>query len=349
MSADATARARSGARRVLIPTRIAPPPFPGALRTLAVKELGGETMGTSWSVKLALPPGTDLAPLKSGIEMVLTRIIEEMSPWEPGSHISRFNAASADTWHRLPDGFFKVLSAALDWAARSGGAYDPTIGAAVNLWGFGPDPSRDTLPDRRAVERARERGGWQRVALDRTTRSACQPGGVVLDLSSIAKGFAVDEVTRYLRSRGIGNLLVEIGGELRGEGLKPDGSPWWIALEQPRGARGAAAFPETLLALANLSVATSGDERRYFDAAGGRYAHTLDPATGAPVTHDLVSVTVAAEDCMTADAAATALTVLGPDRGLAFAAEHRLAARFVRLSGARLTEHLSPEMAAMLE
>lgn len=346
---SATAQAKPDERRVLIPTRIAPPPFPAALRTLAVRELGGATMGTSWSARLAIPPGSDLTPLKRGIEAVLARVIDEMSPWQPGSHISRFNAASADTWHRLPDGFFKVLSAALDWAGRTGGAYDPTIGAAVNLWGFGPDPSRDTIPDGRAIDRARERGGWQRLELDRATRSARQPGGVLLDLSSIAKGFAVDEVARHLRSQGIDNLLVEIGGELRGEGLKPDGTPWWIALEQPRGARPADTLPETLLALAGLSVATSGDERRYFDAAGRRYAHTLDPATGAPVTHDLVSVTVCAEDCMTADAAATALTVLGPDRGPAFAAAHRLAARFVRLSDARLTEHLSPEMAAMLD
>jgi thiamine biosynthesis lipoprotein len=333
------------ARRVLIPTRIAPPPFLGALRTLAVKALGGETMGTTWSVRIAVVPGTDLAPLKRGIEAVLARVIDEMSPWEPGSHITRFNTASAGTWHPLPEGFFKVLSAALAWAARTGGAYDPTVGAAVNLWGFGPAPARGTVPDRRSIDDARERGGWRRLALDGPRRSAFQPGGLLLDLSSIAKGFAVDEVVRFLLGQGIGNLLVEIGGELRGEGLKPDGTPWWVALEKPRDG----ALPDTVLALTGLSVATSGDERRYFDRDGRRYAHTLDPATGAPVTHDLVSVTVAADDCMTADAAATALTVLGPARGQAFAAEQGIAARFVRYDGTRLVEHLSPAMAAMLD
>lgn len=349
MSDNATAQAKSDERRVLIPERIAPPPFPGALRTLTVKELGGATMGTSWSAKLAVPPGTDLAPLKSGLEAVLARVIDEMSPWEPGSHISRFNAAPAGTWHQLPHGFFTVLSAALDWAERTGGAYDPTIGASVNLWGFGPQPSRGAVPDPQSIDRARAHGGWHRIVLDRKNRSAYQPGGVLLDLSSIAKGFAVDKVARLLRSQGIGNLLIEIGGELRGEGLKPDGTPWWVALERPRSARHADALPETLLALTGLSVATSGDEQRYFDDAGRRYAHTLDPATGVPVMHDLVSVTVAAADCMTADAAATALTVLGPERGADFAAEHRVAARFVRLNAAGLTEHLSPAMAAMLD
>ncbi len=347
MSRNAPVRAMTDERRVLIPTRITPPPFFGALRTLIVKALGGETMGTTWSATLALVPGTDLAPLQRGIEAVLARIIDEMSPWEPGSHITRFNTAPPGTRHPLPDGFFKVLSAGLGWAERTGGAYDPTIGAAVDLWGFGPAPARGGVPDQASLDRARGLAGWQRLALDVESRSVMQPGGVRLDLSSIAKGFAVDEVARFLRGQGVANLLVEIGGELRGEGLKPDGTPWWVALERPRGARGADALPETLLALTGLSVATSGDERRYFDAVGRRYAHTLDPATGAPVTHDLVSVTVVAETCMTADAAATALTVLGPEAGPAFAAEHRIAARFVRLEEGRLIEHMSPEMAAM--
>lgn len=351
MSASGRAvAARPDARRVLIPVRITPPPPLGLLRTLTVKELGGETMGTTWSAKLAVPAGTDLPPLERGIETVLARVIDEMSPWEPASHISRFNAGPAGSWHRLPDGFFKVLSAALRWAERTGGAYDPTIGAAVNLWGFGPEPARGTLPDNDAVSRARERGGWQRVILDRKTQSALQPGGLLLDLSSIAKGFAVDEVARFLMSQGIANLLVEIGGELRGEGLKPDGSPWWVAFETPRGTHSVTrALPETILALAGLSVATSGDERRYVDVGGRRYAHTLDPATGAPVAHDLVSVTVAAEDAMTADALATALTVLGPEAGPAFAAEQGVPARFVRYDGVQLSEQMSPAMAAMLD
>lgn len=339
----------AGERRVLIPVRIAPPPALAVLRTLLVKELGGETMGTTWSARLAVPAGTDLAPLTRVIEEVLACVIEEMSPWEPQSHITRFNTAPAGTWHRLPDGFFKVLSAALHWAERTDGAYDPTVGAAVNLWGFGPAPANRVLPVAEAVREARERGGWRRVTLDRATRSALQPGGLELDLSSIAKGFAVDEVVRALRGQGVAHLLVEIGGELRGEGVKPDGTPWWVELERPRSSRAAGALPVTILALAGLSVATSGDERRYFDVEGRRYQHTLDPRTGAPVTHGLVSVTVASDDCMTADALATALTVLGPEKGPAFAAAHSIAARFVRLEESRLTEHLTPVMAAMLD
>jgi thiamine biosynthesis lipoprotein len=346
--AKAAVAAKPGERRVLIPVRIAPPPPRAMLRALVLKMLGGETMGTTWSVKLAVRAGTDLVALKRGIEDVLARVVDEMSPWEPASHISRFNNAPAGTWHRLPDGFFKVLSAALRWAERTGGAYDPAIGAAVNLWGFGPEPARGGPPDDRSIDAARTHGGWSRVALDRKTLSAFQPGGLLLDLSSIAKGFAVDEVARFLMARGIAGMLVEIGGELRGEGLKPDGTPWWVALERPRGRR-SGALPDTVIALAGLSVATSGDERRYFEQDGRRYAHTLDPATGAPLAHDLISVTVAAEDCMTADALATAVLVLGPEKGPAFAAEQGVAARLVRFDGHHLQEHMSPAMTAMLD
>jgi thiamine biosynthesis lipoprotein len=334
---------------VLIPQEIEPPPFTGDLRVLIVKHLAGETMGTSWSVRLAVAPGTDLAQVQAGIEAVFSRIIDEMSTWIPSSHISRFNAAPAGSCHRLPDGFFRVLSTALDWAARTDGAYDPTLGTSVDLWGFGFGSNANTagtIPESDAVSSARDRSGWQRVVLDRTARTASQPGGLSLDLSSIAKGFAVDEVSRFLLRLGVTNHLVEIGGELRGEGLKPDGTPWWVEIEKPRGST---ALGDMLLALAGCSVATSGDERRYFDLSGARYSHTLDPRTGAPVAHDLLSVTVVARDCMTADALATALLVMGPEKGPEYAEANAVAARFVRASGARLVEQLSPAMAAMLD
>lgn len=342
----ASVHERQRPRRVLIPERVALPTSFAALRVLRVAEIGGSTMGTSWRVKLAITPETDLAAITRSTEAVLRRIIDEMSPWEPASHISRFNAAPAGTWHTLPGCFFKVLSTALEWAERTGGAYDPAVGASVNLWGFGPDPVRG-VPDGEAIAQARASGGWRRLVLDRGARRVLQPGGLALDLSSIAKGFAVDEVAVTLRGAGIANFLVEIGGELVGEGLKPDGTPWWVALEEPRA--GAHALTETRVALSGLAVATSGDERRFIEVDGRRLSHTLDPATGVPLTHDLVAVTVLAADCMNADAAATALLVLGPERGPAFARQHGLAARFLRLAAGGLAEEMSPAMAAMLD
>lgn len=347
---DAAERASDSARRVLIPTALQNLAPPAAPQSRSACEVGGHTMGTSWSAKMALGEGADVAALRHGIEHVLAKVVGEMSQWEPGSDLSRFNASPAETWHSLPDDFFNVLSQALFWAEKSGGAYDPTIGAAVDLWGFGPFPIPRGLPDTRGIDEARSAAGWQRVVLDRKNRRALQPGGLRLDLSAIAKGFAVDKVAAFLRENGVDNALVEIGGELRGEGVKPDGSPWWVEFEHPRASqRSPEACPDTLLALCGVSVATSGDERRFFEHGGRRYAHTLDPRTGFPIMHDLISVTVVAADCMTADVLATALTVLGPERGPKFAADNGYAARFVRFDGATLREEMSPALAAMLD
>lgn len=333
-------------RRLLIPTEVALPASFAALRVLRVTDIGGATMGTTWRARLAITSETDVALVTRAVEAVLQDVIDQMSTWEPGSSISRFNAAPAGTWHALRTAFFRVLSAALAWAERSHGAYDPTLGRSVNLWGFGPEGAQ-TIPDENAIARARAASGWRRVTFDRDRRRILQPGGLALDLSSIAKGFAVDEVAATLRRAGVANFLVEIGGELWGEGLKPDGTPWWVALDEPRAGRHARA--ETRVALSGRAIATSGDEQRFIEVGGRRLAHTLDPRTGAPLAHDLVSVTVLAESCMTADAAATALLVLGPEHGPAFARQEGLAARFVRLVPEGLAEELSPAMTAMLD
>jgi thiamine biosynthesis lipoprotein len=196
------------------------------------------------------------------------------------------------------------------------------------------------------VARVRQPCGWQRIEVDVPNRRARQPGGLALDFCAIAKGFAVDAVSRHLDARGVTDHLVEIGGELRGQGLKPDGMPWWVELESPEAnAHGAA---RTLVALLGLSIATSGDYRRYFEQDGRRFAHTIDPRTGYPAAHALASVTVIHRDCMLADALSTALTVLGPQAGMDFAQRHALAARFLVRTPRGFDELTSPAFAAML-
>ena len=164
----------------------------------------------------------------------LSLVTSQMSQWEPNSDISRFNRAPAGTWHSMPEEFFRVLQAALDLARDSNGAYDPTLGALTDLWGFGPNGRRHDVPEPVAIEQAKSRSGWQRIALDAGRRAALQAGGVQLDLSSIAKGFAVDLVSETLSRRGLADHLVEIGGELRGSGTKPGLSPWWVAMDSRR-------------------------------------------------------------------------------------------------------------------
>jgi thiamine biosynthesis lipoprotein len=175
-----------------------------------------------------------------------------------------------------------------------------------------------------------------------------QPGGVTLDLSSIAKGFAVDKVSASLHAHGIHNHLVEIGGELNGQGIKPDGSPWWVALESfPKG-DGRERAHDAVVALHGLAIATSGDHVRFFEQGGERFSHTIDPRSGYPVVHALTSVTVLHRSCMQADALATALFVLGPEEGFNFAAHHNVAARLVSRADGGYVERMTPQLVAML-
>ncbi|MET0269426.1 MAG: FAD:protein FMN transferase [Sphingomonas sp.] len=219
------------------------------------------------------------------------------------------------------------------------------VGALVDLWGFGPAPAAVLPPADADIAAARAAGGWRRLDRDRHSRRARQPGGLRLDLSGIAKGHAVDRLAAVLQRHGHAHALVEIGGELRGTGIRPDRQPWWVAVETPPGA----ALPPIRVALHGLSIATSGDYRRWFDHGGRRHAHTLDPRTGRPVAHDVASVTVLHPECMMADALATAITVLGADDGLSYATTRNIAALIVRRRRDGFTETMSPAFAALLD
>jgi thiamine biosynthesis lipoprotein len=328
--------------RVLVPQFAEPParPIGGAVLALA-----GQTMGTTWSVKLVAPPTANPEALTAMAQDALDAVVREMSPWEPLSDLSRYNRAAAGSWTALPPAFAQVLRRAVEIAQATDGAFDPTLGALVDLWGFGPRPFSGAPPDAQDLAKARDAAGWRHIALDGDR--LFQPGGLRLDLNGIAKGFAVDQVAAALDRAGARSYLVEVGGELRGVGAKPDGAPWWVELERPPTANDETS--RTLVALHGLSVATSGDYRRFFDHDGRRYAHTLDPASAAPVTTATVSVTVLADSCMSADAHATALTVMTPDAALAFAATHGLAAMILSRGPKGLEERLSPALTAMLD
>lgn len=328
--------------RVLIPQQLTP--ASGPARGDAC-ELSGRTMGTDWRVQLCgeLPPQSWL---RQDIQQTLDRLDAQMSHWAPDSDLGVFNRRAAGTWQPIPGAFFDVLRSALDAARISDGACDPTIGALVNLWGFGPAPKRDAPPSEADIEQARARCGWQRIQIDEANRRVLQPGGIELDLSCIAKGYAVDVVAERLLELGLEHFLVEIGGELRGGGWKADGSPWWGELENP----GADDAERTLVALHGLSIATSGDYRQFFEHAGTRYAHTLDPRTGRPVTHAPASVSVLHPSCAQADVQATVLSVLGVEAGIAYADARDLAAVYLlREPDGRTTERMSRAATAMLE
>jgi FAD:protein FMN transferase len=256
-----------------------------------------------------------------------------MSHWEPGSELSRYNRAPAASWVALSPGLAHVVAAALDLSEASDGAFDPTIGALVDLWGFGPR-GRQSPPTADALAAARSRSGWRTVRFDRAARRLYQPGGVQLDLSGIAKGHAVDALSAVLLQHGCSNHLVEIGGELLGRGTKPGGDPWWVDLDEAGG------MPGLRIALHECAVATSGDYVRG--------SHTIDPRTGEPCRNGMVAASVIAASAMMADALASALFVIGPEEGLDWAGQRDIAARLLRRTPDGLAETISPALAAML-
>lgn len=304
-----------------------------------VVALQGATMGTGWSLRYVSPAAWSRESVQAAVQARLDALVGEMSHWDARSDLNRYHAAAAGSWYALPGDCFTVLQAALVLAAETDGAYDPTAGALVDLWGFGPPGPVTAPPSPATLAAARARSGWRRVQLDTCTRSALQAGGVQLDLSSIAKGYAVDAISRVLADLGLEHHLVEIGGELRGQGLKPDGQPWWVQLEVPPAP--GLPLPEMVVALHGLAIATSGDYRQGFTHAGRHYSHTLDPRSGAPVQHDLAAVTVLHAEALQADALATALMVLGLEDGLACAEQRGIAARFVQRSRSGLEQHWS--------
>jgi thiamine biosynthesis lipoprotein len=336
-------------RQVLVPLEIDPAPAPPGSRLLA---LSGSAMGSDWSARLMLPAGVR-ADLQSALQAELDLVVAQMSHWDETSLLARYNHAPAGSWHALPPEFFEVIDYALAVQRTSGGAYDPAAGALVNLWGFGPagryDQAGFYAPAPEAVAAVMARRQAAQPLLDRDGRRLLQPGGAVLDLSAVAKGYAVDRMALCLERHGIRHYLVEAGGELRGAGVKADGQPWWVEIEgvpdaeSAAGASGTAAAAGTqaqsavppLLALHGLAVATSGDYRRFYRPrhAGRRISHTLDPRSGQPIANNVASTTVIAATCMAADALSTALTVLGPQAGLALAERDGIAARFLLRAG----------------
>ncbi|WP_462322922.1 FAD:protein FMN transferase [Halochromatium sp.] len=290
--------------------------------------LRGATMGTTYSVQIVEPPaGLDRDALAMRIETRLAEINALMSTYQPSSELSRFNASSGTDWRPVSSELVQVVAAAQALSEASAGAFDVTVGPLVNLWGFGPTVTADALPSVLEIEQARARVGWQQLAVRHQPPGLrkAQPN-LYVDLSAIAKGYAVDQIAELVESVGVDRYLVEIGGELRGRGLNGRGEPWQIAIERPETSK-RAMF--RVIALQDLGMATSGDYRNFVEIDGQRYSHTIDPATGRPVGHRLASVTVLADACMQADAWATALLVLGPERGFELAERLGLAAFFI--------------------
>lgn len=278
--------------------------------------LNGPTMGTRWSVSCDVDPQGDVQALERSLAAAVERVDRQMSPWKADSDLSRLNRAAGNQWIDLPEEMVAVLERALEVSRRSGGAFDPGVGALVNAWGFGavrdvPDPVAI-----RAVASMPGRAAHEVLELDAKAGRVRKHAPIVLDLCAIAKGYGVDRMAAVVRDYGIEHALVALDGELRACGTQASGEGWAVALESPRfGVRAA----HGVIELADLAAATSGDYRRSVHVGAVRLSHTMDARRAAPVHNDLASVTVLAPDCMSADAWATALLVAGAVDGPALA------------------------------
>lgn len=284
-------------------------------------------MGTQYTVKLVVEGEFDSGAANAAIADLLERIENAMSTFRPDSEISRFNRSASAGWFAVSPQVVDVVSASLEISRLTDGAFDVTVAPLVELWGFGDSARAGELPDAVQIAEAQRRVGYQKLSV------RADPGAVRktvpdlwLNLSAIAKGYAVDQVVEYLERRGINDYMVEIGGEIKTLGTNQNGGLWRIGIEKPVVAERAV---QRVITPVDRGVATSGDYRNFFTVQGQRYSHTLDPGTGRPVTHTLASVTVLDKTAMRADALATALLVLGPQAGFALADRLQVPAYFV--------------------
>jgi thiamine biosynthesis lipoprotein len=320
ISADAVLTTR---RRLLIGAGAVALASGCARRTDPTLHLAGGTMGTSYNLKLARTklPDSEIAAVQQAVQQALDAVEERMSLYRAGSELSQFNRVPAGRLVTLSPALHEVLTAARSVSALSDGAFDVTVAPLVQAWGFGTD-KRSAPPQ--VVPTAATAHWTDLLLLPQQQARKAKP--LQADLSGIAKGYGVDRAAQALDALGCTDYMIEAGGEVRVRGRNGEDAPWRIGIEQPD-----ASPPRVhrVVPLLGGAMATSGDYRIFYEHAGRRYSHEIDPVSGAPITHRLCSVTVLHADCMQADALATALIVLGPERGFALAQAQGIAAYFI--------------------
>ncbi|MBW2187054.1 MAG: FAD:protein FMN transferase [Deltaproteobacteria bacterium] len=298
----------------------------------------GATMGTSYHIKVIPTRGTQI-----DAKVVSEKIIERlddidhlMSTYKNDSEISLFNQHQENQWFRVSKETLNVIQAGQQVSKLSDGAFDMTIGNLVNLWGFGPTINLDSIPQQNKIDALIGQIGYQKLQLSAVPPQLLKTSlQVYLDLSAIAKGYAVDAIAKVLLNLNIEHFMVEIGGEIVTRGFKSENNPWVIGIQTPDAVEQSV---QKRLYLTDIAMATSGDYRNYFEQDGVRYSHTIDPLTGHPINHQLASVTVVSSTCMLADAYATAIMVLGPTKGMDFANKNNIAIFMIIKEGEDFTE-----------
>ncbi len=279
----------------------------------------GRTMGTFYNIKVVTEQEIDSAELKSKIDKRLIEINRSMSTYDKTSEISRFNALDQiDKRFEISNDFSNVMSMAEELHRLTDGAWDGTVFPLIKLWGFGPGKPRNKVPEKNDIERILRKIGFSKIRFLHHRYLVKHDASISLDFASIAKGYGVDQVSILIKSNNIKDFLVEIGGEIYASGFRQDGKPWHVGVNRPLpDAPLDQVYQDKALEISDRGFATSGDYRNFFVVNGKRYSHIIDPKTGYPVTNNVVSASVIADFCTFADGLATALMVMGPEKGLA--------------------------------
>ena len=289
-------------------------------------QLHGQTMGTTWHVTIPHSVSRDKKKLQLSIQKELDDINQKFSTYIPTSEISQFNNSPTTQPFNVSKAVVDVIQSAQTLSEKTHGAFDITVAPLINLWGFGSNIILSS-PNGLAISQAKTTTGYHHLkVLSHPSQLVKDIPNLQIDLSAIAKGYAVDKLSDLLDKHREKNYLVEIGGEIKVKGMNSKNQPWKIAIEKPIFNLSMQKNTEAqrVISLKDIAVATSGDYHNYFEEKGIRYSHTINPFTGKPVQHQLASVTVLHPSAMVADSMATAIMVLGEERGLQFANQEKL-------------------------
>ena len=310
--------------------------------------LNGETMGTTYAVKIVCGPDEVIgkADLQHKVTERLWFVEQRMSTYLPDSEVSCFNRSHSLDWFPVSKETAYVASRALRLSQQTGGAFDVTIDPLLDVWGFGTSGLRITRPLDAEVHSVKKRVGYHffEVRLNPPALRK-QHQHVRVNFSAIAKGYAVDQVASILDDEGVQSYLVEVGGEVKTKGCRADGEVWRVGIEHPVTSENKL---QSVLLLSDRSLATSGDYRQFFEDQGRRFSHVIDPRTGFPVVHQMASVSVVHANCLMADALATAFMVMGPEDGVRYAEKHGISALFIFREGDGFREKMTHKFAGFV-
>ena len=314
----------------------------------AVSVLEGKTMGTFWRVSVV---GVDKAlaeELRSKVQTQLDGDDRLLSTWKNDSALMRFNHSRSTTPWPVNEAMADIVTESLRIGRKTQGAMDITVGPLVNLWGFGPDKQPVSTPTQAQIDAAKARTGLDKLTvINRADRQYLQKSipDLYVDLSTVGEGYAADHLARLMTEEGISRYLVSVGGALVSRGMNADGQPWRVAIQKPTDRENAV---QAIVDINGHGISTSGSYRNYYELDGKRISHVIDPQTGRPITHKLVSVTVIAPTALEADAWDTGLMVLGTEKAQQVVREQGLAVYMIMKEGDGFTTWMSPQFRAFL-